>query len=108
MPERKLYVMVPNPPRGKETSLDVMSGHPCRMRMPAPCGSLWKDEETCQRALDENDSLRDDFVAQPVMVFRLEDYRELGHKIDRLSAKLRELGYDPKEIANPPPPPEED
>ena len=98
MPERKLYVLIP---KGK-TTLDVMSAHPCRMRMPAPCGSLWRDLATAQAAISENRNLAEDFMPQPVMVFTLADYRKLGNKIDRLADKLRELGYDPKEVANPP------
>jgi len=97
--ERRLYVLARKPKKGEKPNLDVMSAHPCRMRMPAPCGSLWADRATVQASIAEHSTLGQTFQAQEVIVFTREDYDEFSGKVQRLAAKLRELGLDPKAVA---------
>ena len=92
--ERTLYVMIPKPQRGKESSLRVISASPCMMRMPAPCGTLWKDRVTADQARSKNDSLRDEFQTAEVVVFLREEYNALKARMEYLEKTLRKEGID--------------
>jgi len=94
-----MFVLARRPKAGQKPSLDVLSAHPCRMLMPAPCGSLWADRATCEDAIARHDTLGESFQAQEVLVFTREDYDEFAAKVDRLVRRLEALGIDPKAVA---------
>lgn len=97
--ERRLYVLARKPKKGDRPSLDVLSAHPCRMRMPAPCGSLWASREMVQASIAEHSTLGQTFQPQEVVVFTREDYDEFAAKVQRLVRRLEALGIDPKAVA---------
>ena len=67
------------------------------MRMPAPCGTLWKDRSTCDQARFKNDSLREDFQTAEVIVMLRPDYNDLQSRVQLLEKKLHDAGIDPEE-----------
>jgi len=92
--ERTLYVMIPKSARGKGPSLRVISASPCPMRMPAPCGTLWANRQTCEQARTHNDSLREDFQTAEVVLTLKEDFDALRARVTYLERRLRDAGVD--------------